>query len=288
MSLESEQVRKQYSANGVTTTFTFPWYFLDATDLDVYTVNATTGVPTKNAFVTDYDVTGLVDPLDSSNILFTDGGDVVFNVAPASGNIIVIVRNNPDTQDTSFTHNAGFGSAVVERALDKLAMMIQYLVMVAQRSARLPDSYAGSFDPTLPALPVAGQGLVADPTGTFLTWGVTTGTPVPSLNGSASSPQQVTAAGGVSLSSITYNNVAWVKGNGGPVSVTALASITIPTITGALLTLVGCDNTNTVTLKDETQLVGSKLQLNGMCILGLYNAITLIFDGTYWVEVSRR
>lgn len=111
----------------------------------------------------------------------------------------------------------------------------------------------------------------------------------PTLNGSQASPQSVTAAGGVSLSGITYNNVVFLVSNGGSVTVTATPSVTACTQAGQLVHLVGESASNTITLQDETALSGAKLHLNGNWTSGLNVILTLLCDGNgFWDEVSRQ
>lgn len=121
------------------------------------------------------------------------------------------------------------------------------------------------------------------------TWSSAAATsPAPSLNGSQASPQSVTAGSGISLSSITYSNVAFVVSNSGSVTVTATPSITACTAAGQMLTIVGESATNIITLQDEAGLSGSKLRLNGNWTSGLNKTLTLMCDGNgFEVEVSR-
>jgi len=112
----------------------------------------------------------------------------------------------------------------------------------------------------------------------------------PSLSGSASSPNAITAAGGVTFAGSNYNNITFIESNGGAVTVTATPSITNCTLAGQQLTLIGESATNTVTLQDNAGLSGSNLQLNGNITLGLNSIITLVCDAAAgkWVESSRR
>lgn len=114
--------------------------------------------------------------------------------------------------------------------------------------------------------------------------------PVPSLNGGSGAPQSVSAAGGISLSSISYTNFVWVVGNGGAVTVTATPSATACTADGQLLYVIGTDNTNTVTLQDAGTLASSGLRLNGQWVGAKYSQLLLScnFATTEWFEVSRR
>jgi len=113
---------------------------------------------------------------------------------------------------------------------------------------------------------------------------------MPSVNGGSGSPQSVTAGGGISLSSITYNNFVWVVGSGGAVTVTATPSITAGTADGQILHVIGTDATNTVTLQDNAGLSGSALYLNGTWVGSLYSQLELHWDASLsaWVENSRR
>jgi hypothetical protein len=112
----------------------------------------------------------------------------------------------------------------------------------------------------------------------------------PALNSSAATPQSVTAAGGISLAGQTYVNVAFIKSNSGSVTVTATPSITACSYTGEMLYIVGEDATNIITLQDNANLAGSKLQLNGNWTSGLNKSLTLICDLATtgnWVELAR-
>lgn len=122
--------------------------------------------------------------------------------------------------------------------------------------------------------------------GTNVSWA--TNTTAPTLNGSTGSPQAVTASGGITLSSPSYSNIVFVQGSPSAVTVTATPSITAGTAVGQQTLVIGTDNTKTVRLDDEATTVGSSLQLNGPWIGAKYSILTLVWDGTYWNEVSRR
>jgi hypothetical protein len=112
----------------------------------------------------------------------------------------------------------------------------------------------------------------------------------PVLNGTSASPQAVTVSGGVSLSGVSYFNVAFVVGSPGAVTVTATPSITACTADGQQLKVIGTDNTKTVTLQDQANLASSGLSLNGNWIGAKDSVLTLHCDITQglWVEDSRR
>ena len=112
----------------------------------------------------------------------------------------------------------------------------------------------------------------------------------PSLNGGSASPQSVTAAGGITLTSLAYENFVWVTGSSGAVVVTAVPSVTACTADGQRLHIIGTSATNTVTLQDAAGLSGSGLQLNGTWVGSQYSVLNLHCDVTLgaWVEDSRR
>lgn len=112
----------------------------------------------------------------------------------------------------------------------------------------------------------------------------------PSLNGGSGSVQAVTAAGGISLSSIAYNNEVWVIGSPAAVTVTATPSITACTADGQTLKVHGTDNTKTVRLQDQANLASSGLSMNGDWVGAKDSTIEFHCDITQglWVEDSRR
>jgi hypothetical protein len=118
----------------------------------------------------------------------------------------------------------------------------------------------------------------------------------PTVNGSAASPLSVTASGGVSLSTPTYANIAFVKGGtpSSTVTVTATPSITACTAAGQTLTLISESATALFTLQNNADLSGSQLLLNGPWTSGENNStpytISFYCDGAgtpNWVEYSR-
>lgn len=91
-------------------------------------------------------------------------------------------------------------------------------------------------------------------------------------------PLQTLAAGTTILPS---SRAVPVVGSGGAVTITADPSIA-DGYQGQLLILEGTDNTNTVTLTD-----GLGMQLGaGTRVLGANDTLTLMFNGTDWLEVA--
>lgn len=112
----------------------------------------------------------------------------------------------------------------------------------------------------------------------------------PAINGGSGAPESVTAVGGVTLTSIGYSNYVWVVGHSGAVTVTATPSITACTQDGQSLVVVGTDNTNTVTLQDQSNLSSSGLSLNGDFVAAKDSSLIMHCDITQglWIEDARR
>jgi hypothetical protein len=133
-------------------------------------------------------------------------------------------------------------------------------------------------------------------TGYVLTWGGSSWScsavpaAMPALNGTQASPQSVTAGGGISLSGLSYYNVAFIKASSsGTTTVTATPSITACTAAGQQLVIIGESSSNLVLLQDQSALSGSDLALNGNWTSGLNSVLSLICDGnSIWVEQSRQ
>lgn len=97
------------------------------------------------------------------------------------------------------------------------------------------------------------------------------------------SPTLITAVGGISFSGTHWKTTNFIAGNAGPITVTATPQITAGTVISQDLILIGRDATNTVTLSD-----GIGLSLSASWIGGLNSVLNLTWDGSVWVETSRR
>lgn len=104
------------------------------------------------------------------------------------------------------------------------------------------------------------------------------------ITGSTGSPTSITAGSGITANGgYPRSEVQFVVGNGGAVTVTANPQISVGTIVGQELRLIGTDDTNTVTIAD-----GTGLSLNGPWVGANHSVIDLMWDGTVWLETSRR
>jgi hypothetical protein len=75
----------------------------------------------------------------------------------------------------------------------------------------------------------------------------------------------------------------FIEGSGGAVDVSANPQIAAGNTVGQELILIGRNDTNTVLFED-----GTGLSLNGPFDMGADNVLTLVWDTSVWVEVSRR
>jgi hypothetical protein len=142
MTVSTSTSTANYTANGSTTTFAYPFKIFADSDLVVILRNTATGVETVQVLNSAYTVTGAGSDA---------GGSVVFGTAPASGNTVFIRRSLPLTQETNFVPNDPFPAEAHEDALDKLTMLVQQIdVSSVENSIRVPTSEAGITNTLLP------------------------------------------------------------------------------------------------------------------------------------------
>lgn len=139
MTVASTYTPPQYSGNGSSTAFPFPYAFFSPTDLIVtlYTVaTETTIIPVLNGSGSyDYVVTGGQDP-NTGEYPF---GTVITNNAPPGGMTVTISRAVSPTQQVALTQNAPFPAKTIEGALDRLTMLDQQALDGLARSIRQPQ-----------------------------------------------------------------------------------------------------------------------------------------------------
>lgn len=144
MTITTTTNRISYSGDGVTTDFAAPFLFFDEDHLLVILVDAS-GVETTLVITTHYTVADVGDPA---------GGTVTMVTPPASGETLVIVRNQPYTQTLDLVENDPFPSDAVENTLDKNVIMCQQLLDQIGRSFTLSDGDTSGASLTIPS-PVA-------------------------------------------------------------------------------------------------------------------------------------
>lgn len=158
MTMPSGYAPIQYAGNGVTVTFTIPWYFLSATDVAV--IKRSVAGTDSTLSPTLYSVSGAGN---------TNGGSVTLVTAPLTGEKVTIAADPIIQQQTHYLLQGLFPSTDTEAAVDLLTRISQVLRIRSDRSIRAPD---GDVGPTmlLPTSAVRGAG-----TGTYLTFAAGSG-----------------------------------------------------------------------------------------------------------------
>jgi len=128
MTLSTTAARVSYAGNGATTSFAFAFKVWAASDLRVYLRDTASFVDTLQVLTTDYTVSGALP----------GAGNVVFNIAPATGKTIVVLRDAATTQDLDLIANGAFAADNVETALDKIAGYVQALEEQTARALLMP------------------------------------------------------------------------------------------------------------------------------------------------------
>ena len=127
MTVSSTTTKNSYSGDGSTTVFAYGFKIFAAADLKVI-LRSAAGTETVQTLTTHYSV---------SNVGNTNGGNVTFVTAPASGVTVVIRREAALTQATDYTANDPFPAASHEDALDKLTFLAQQQQEEIDRSIKL-------------------------------------------------------------------------------------------------------------------------------------------------------
>jgi hypothetical protein len=115
MTVSSSTNRVSYAGNGSTTVFPYTYKIFDQDDLTVI-LRAANGVETTKTIVSDYTVSGVGN---------AGGGNVTMLTAPASGETLVVLREQDLIQELDIVPNDPFPADSLEGALDKLTFMVQ-------------------------------------------------------------------------------------------------------------------------------------------------------------------
>jgi len=124
--------RIQYAADGIQTSFTYPFAIFEAADLSV----ALNGAPQ----VTGFTVTGAGN---------SNGGTVVFDAVPDGGTLVTLERRLPIARVTDFQEGGDFAARTLNNELDYLTACIQQVDAGAKRAL----SYDSTDSPASSALP---------------------------------------------------------------------------------------------------------------------------------------
>lgn len=117
-----QQTIIQYQADGLTTSYVYPFLILQANsqNADIVVYNTPSGQPANPIAdivdYTTYSVTGV------GNV---NGGTVVFNIPPAQGNIITLSRQMDFSLTTNFAAVTNFNGANLDASLQRLLLLCQ-------------------------------------------------------------------------------------------------------------------------------------------------------------------
>ena len=115
MTVSSSTNRVSYAGNGSTTVFPYTYKIFDEDDLTVI-LRAANGTETIETITSDYTVSGVGD---------AGGGNVTMLTAPATGETLVILREQDLVQELDIVENDPFPAESLEGALDRLTFMVQ-------------------------------------------------------------------------------------------------------------------------------------------------------------------
>lgn len=111
---------KEYTGDGSTTSFSFPYLFFSENHINVYV----------NGVITNY--------YSVSGVGNESGGSIIFNTAPASLAEIIIQRVVPYNQETDFENFDGNPADVTEKQFDLIVMQTQQLAELVDRAIKVP------------------------------------------------------------------------------------------------------------------------------------------------------
>jgi hypothetical protein len=115
MTVSSSTNRVSYAGNGSTTVFPYTYKVFDEDDLTVI-LRSADGTETVKTITSDYTVSGVGN---------AGGGNVTMLTAPATGETLVILREQDLVQELDIVPNDPFPADSLEGALDRLTFMVQ-------------------------------------------------------------------------------------------------------------------------------------------------------------------
>lgn len=131
MTVNSSTARVTYAGDGTATAFTVPFAFLADSHLSVV-LRTAEGTETAWTDGVEYSVSGAGVPTGGTVTVATAPTDY----RPQTGETLTILRAVPLTQETDFTEGDPLPAETLERALDRLTMMIQQLDELLDRAPK--------------------------------------------------------------------------------------------------------------------------------------------------------
>lgn len=111
----------EYSTDGVTTEFAYPYYLFQFSDLVVWFTDPVTNDTTQLALNSGYTLSGTADDFGA----YPDGVTITTTSVLAGGGVLFVTRSTQKTQLMSWIDNDAFPANDTEHAFDKLTLMAQ-------------------------------------------------------------------------------------------------------------------------------------------------------------------
>ncbi len=305
MSISSTTNKVNYTGNGSTDTYTYPFKIFSETDLIVTEKLISTGAETPLVLNTDYTVTDVGE---------TSGGTIVLDAGNLPSTKKIYIRRKLTLVQSADIRNLGvYYASSHEDVFDKLIMMLQQIQFLCDQSIKLPETITSGFNTTLPNdVATANRSLVINEDGDGFELGPTTEeisnaqtyaeTALSAVEdattlvwGTTASPKSIISGtgivGGTLISTTRATQLIFVEGSSaGENDISVNPQIEAHTVVGAKLRIVGANTSNFILLEN-----GNGLYLNGPWRSaendgsGTYynNCIELFWNGSVWHEQSR-
>jgi len=153
--LDDSRVSGPFTCNGVLVTFPFAFKVFSASDLQVILRDANN---TETVLTLSADYTAVLNPDQD----VWPGGTITTAATYATGNYLAITTAVPYEQNLKLNNAGGFYPSSINNALDALAIQIQQIREVTQRSASVPLSGIGGLDPTTAFFGINAAGTAAE------------------------------------------------------------------------------------------------------------------------------
>lgn len=146
MTVTSTYTPQQYTGNGVTTSFPFPFLFYFNSEIGCQVFDSSTGLTTTWVLGTDFTLTGAGN---------SGGGTItqILSVLTAT-QTLTIFRKAAYTQPTHYTAYGPLPPASIEQNLDELTFQTQQLASTQSRAIQFPITDPSALSGTLPAAAV--------------------------------------------------------------------------------------------------------------------------------------
>ncbi len=119
----------QYTASGVSASFTYSFKILDADQLLI----KLDGVAQTTGFTV-------------GGVAADAGGVVTFSAAPAAGVLVELIRSTPASRSTDYAPNGDLQESVLDADFDRAYMALQEMQEQVDRTMKLPQGATGSLD----------------------------------------------------------------------------------------------------------------------------------------------